>query len=247
MNGPFTVSFPTATNATSYTDTGLQAATTYYYRVRSFNPQGYSAYSETVAATTQNNVTPSLPAPTDLVFNSSNFNSIHLGWTAWHITTEDGFTLERATAINGPFVAVGTIPQNIDEHYDLNLQPGTYYYRVRAFNATGVSEPSNVVAASTRSGPLVAPTNLTAQSPTRNSVALSWSVQNEIKNQRYVVIIERADVLNGAFSPILSTAGEIAIDTTVTAGKKYYYRVKVQNSYETSGYSSVVSVTVKTL
>lgn len=246
VNGPFTVNFPTASNTTSYVNTGLQAATTYYYRVRSFNPQGYSAYSNTVAATTQNAASSSLPAPSNLVFNSSNHDSIHLQWLAGNITTEDGFTLERATASTGPFVAVGTIPANIHEHYDLNLQPGTYYYRVRAFNSTGSSDPSNVVAASTRAGVLAAPTNLTAQSPTSNSVVLNWSLQNEIKNQNYVIYIERAEALNGPFIGIFTTGGESTTDVTVTAGKKYYYRIYVRNSYETSVFSNVVSVTVKT-
>ncbi|MFC5046286.1 S8 family serine peptidase [Aquimarina hainanensis] len=39
-------------NASSYTDTGLQAGTTYYYRVKAFNNTNQSTYSNTAKATT---------------------------------------------------------------------------------------------------------------------------------------------------------------------------------------------------
>jgi len=39
-------------NATSYSNTGLSASTTYYYRVRAYNGAGDSAYSNPASATT---------------------------------------------------------------------------------------------------------------------------------------------------------------------------------------------------
>ncbi|MBE0436680.1 MAG: fibronectin type III domain-containing protein, partial [Methylomicrobium sp.] len=43
-------------NVKSFTDTGLAAATTYYYRVRVYNSNGNSSYSNTVSSTTKNAV-----------------------------------------------------------------------------------------------------------------------------------------------------------------------------------------------
>jgi hypothetical protein len=41
-----------AVNATSYSNTGLTASTTYYYRLRSYNAAGNSSYSNEISATT---------------------------------------------------------------------------------------------------------------------------------------------------------------------------------------------------
>jgi hypothetical protein len=43
----------TGMDVTSYKDSGLQRHTTYWYRLRAFNADGYSEYSETVSATTK--------------------------------------------------------------------------------------------------------------------------------------------------------------------------------------------------
>ena len=48
-----TLATTTSANAASYTDTGLTASTTYYYRVKATNASGDSAWTSTASATTQ--------------------------------------------------------------------------------------------------------------------------------------------------------------------------------------------------
>ena len=64
--GTYSLIQTTASNATSYSDTGLSAGTIYYYRVNAYNSAGNSGYSNEANATTQSNVPPigmaSIPA-----------------------------------------------------------------------------------------------------------------------------------------------------------------------------------------
>ena len=52
--GPFTQIATNAAGVNTYNDSGLTATTTYYYRVRSYNANGNSAYSNTASKTTPN-------------------------------------------------------------------------------------------------------------------------------------------------------------------------------------------------
>jgi hypothetical protein len=68
-------------------------------------------------------------------------SDVNLTWTS-HSVDEDGFTVERSD--NGPddFRVVATVTS--PGFTDTNVPPGSYYYRVRAFNSQGASPYSNV-------------------------------------------------------------------------------------------------------
>jgi N-acetylneuraminic acid mutarotase len=69
--GPFTVIATLGSNATTYTNTGLVAGQTYFYRVKATNSAGSSAYSNTASTTIYS--TNSSPAP---VAQQSRINSL---------------------------------------------------------------------------------------------------------------------------------------------------------------------------
>src|SRR5262249_48936706 len=76
-------------NITTYSDTGLAAATTYSYRVRAFNSVGPSAYSNTATATTS--AMPTVPAaPSGLTATAASSSQINLAWVD-NATNETGY------------------------------------------------------------------------------------------------------------------------------------------------------------
>jgi len=60
-----------------------------------------------------------------------------------------GFCIERTDGIDpcGPFVEIGEVGPHVTAFGDGSVTPGaTYSYRVHAWNASGVSSPSNEAA-----------------------------------------------------------------------------------------------------
>ena len=131
-------------NETEYLDTGLSLATTYYYRVRSYNLAGDSAYSAVADITT-----PTLPAaPSNLIAAAISTSQINLNWTD-SANNEDGFSVERSSD-GTTFTALASVGANTTSYSDPALAQGTtYYYRVHAFNGVGNSADSNVASATT--------------------------------------------------------------------------------------------------
>src|SRR5205823_6437205 len=78
-NSTFSSVTTTAANAVSYSDTGLSASTTYYYRIRATNGGGDSANSNVASATTASSGLPA--APTNLVATALSSSQIKLTWT----------------------------------------------------------------------------------------------------------------------------------------------------------------------
>jgi hypothetical protein len=82
----------TVANATSYTDTGLTAGTTYYYRVRATNSSGDATNSNTATV-----LMPTIPAtPTGLGTTIISPTEVDLSWTD-NSNNETFYVVERAT------------------------------------------------------------------------------------------------------------------------------------------------------
>jgi fibronectin type 3 domain-containing protein len=139
----------TAGNATSYSNTGLSANTTYYYRVRATNGTGDSANSNTASATTQS--AGSVPAQvTGLSATATSSSQINLSWTA--VSGATSYNIYRSTTSGGqgstPFATgvTGTTYSNS------GLSAATtYYYKVAAVNAAGTGAQSAEASATTQS------------------------------------------------------------------------------------------------
>jgi subtilisin family serine protease len=124
-------------NATAFVDTTVLASTAYQYRVRAHNAAGESADSNTASVTTPAALT-TPAAPSNLVARLVSRNRVALTWTD-NASTEDGFRVERSTD-GTRWSLLTTVGANTTSLTDGSVKRGvTYYYRVAAFNAAGLS------------------------------------------------------------------------------------------------------------
>ncbi len=132
-----------AATATSYTDTGLTQGTTYYYKVVATNQAGDSTASNTIQVSPL--ITPPVLSPDNVCSNK-----VALVWTMPPVANNH-YNVERATTPD--FMNATTIAMNLsgstlsytDTDPILVSQPGTYYYRVKAFTSSGTFAYSNGV------------------------------------------------------------------------------------------------------
>jgi titin len=133
---------------TAYTDQGLEAATTYLYRVTALTSDGSAPPpSEVVTATTQ----VAVPNATDLTIVAS-LDTVVLTWT--DVADETKYRIERSPDGTTGWSSIGTPGQNATSFEDTGLSPSTtYFYRVFATNDGGDSPASDVVSATTDAVP----------------------------------------------------------------------------------------------
>ena len=132
-------------NTRSYTNSGLQAATSYTYRVNARNIGGSSAFSNNATVTTDG-VSPAPPGNLIAVVTTS--TAIDVTWSDLS-DDETNFVIERSVA-GGSFEEIVTLGANVTNYTDNTLEPGTSYsYRVKATNSWGASGFSNASPATT--------------------------------------------------------------------------------------------------
>ena len=169
-SGPFTLITTTLANSPTFSDTGLTASTTYYYRVRATNIVGDSANTTVAQATTSAPSSTSPAAPSGLTATAVSASSITLSWTD-NSANETGFKVERGTSAAGTFSLITTTSANVVSFSDTGLAASTtYYYRVRATNTAGDSANTTVASATTSA---TAPTTITLLPVNDNTIGLS--------------------------------------------------------------------------
>lgn len=144
-NKAFTAEFISviiAANVTTYIDTTVAPATTYYYRLRAFNGIGNSAFASTKTVTTPG----ILPlAPTNLTALGATTSSVTFGWTD-NATNETGFLVQRSKNGTGTWSNVSSLPADTTTSTQIGITTTALrYYRVRAFNSYGNSTWSNTI------------------------------------------------------------------------------------------------------
>jgi hypothetical protein len=246
----FTFLANAATNATSYPDTGLAAATKYYYRVQAIGSPTNSAFSNVASATTQSATSPGVPAaPTGLTAKGSTSvaNAIDISWID-NANNETGYKIERSTDGKTFSPLAGGGPNTVFNR-NTGLTPGRlYYYRVYAVNAAGNSAYSNVVSATTTSSggtttPPATPTALTATAVSTSQINLTWA--DNANNETGVRIERSTDGVNFTFLINAAVNATSYSNTGLATGTKYYYRVQAIGSPTSSAFSNVANATTQ--
>ncbi len=141
--------FTVSGNVTDFTDDGLEMNKAYQYRVRAFNNDGFSAYSNAIQV-----ITPVIKppvAPTLLKSTDFTDKSITVSWDD-NSDNESGFVILRALAEEPENSVSINIDANDTLFMDTELHSSTsYIYTIKAFNIAGNSPSSNKKVASTLS------------------------------------------------------------------------------------------------
>ena len=216
------------TTATSYTNTGAKAGTTYYYRVKACNDAGLSPYSNIVSGQVKS-VTPKPSAPVVKIGHSASSGKPMLTWNA--VSGATSYKVYRATSQNGTYSLLGTVTAT--SYTNTGAKAGTtYYYKVKAVNSAGESAYSNVV-----SGRATVTTLTMGHSSTSGKPQLTWKAVSGAASYK----VYRATSKNGAYSVINTTKALTYTNVGAALGTTYYYKVEALNaSGKSLGFSAVV-------
>jgi chitodextrinase len=242
----FTQVGTTAVPATTFTDSGLTAGTSYSYRVRAQDTAGNTGpYSNTATSVT---VTGTPSAPSGLAASAASSTQVNLSWSA---ATETGgsiaqYLIERCQGAGcSSFTQVGTATQL--SFSDSALSGSTAYsYRVRAKDAAGNTGPySNVATATTAAPTLTAPTALSASSVSSTQINLTWGAASETGGVISQYRVERCQGSGcSTFAQIGTATGTSYNDAGLTASTAYSYRVRAADAGGNTGpYSNLASAT----
>ncbi len=229
----------TTTGATTFSNSGLTASTSYSYRVRATDAAGnLSNFSNTASANTQagSDTTPPTP-PTALAATASSSTQIGLTWTA---STDNvsvtGYRVERCTGTGcTSFAQIGT--STVTSFSDSGRTASTSYsYRVRATDAAGnLSNYSNTAPIITLSGPdttpPTAPSSLVATASSSTQIGLTWTASTDnvgVTGYR----IERCTGSGcSSFTQIGTTTGATTFSNSgLTTSTSYSYRVRATDA-----------------
>ncbi len=185
-------------------------------------------------------------APANLTATAISSSRIDLAWGD-NSNNESGFKIERCTGAGcSNFAQVATVGANTPGYSDTGLSSSTSYsYRVRAYNAIGDSDYSNIASATTTQAPTppAAPSNLTATAASRNQINLSWT-DNSTNEDGFRIERCRGSTCTN-FAQIASVGPNVTAytNTGLNANTTYRYRVRAYNAAGTSAYSNIARAT----
>jgi len=179
------------------------------------------------------------PAPTGLTATTG-YTKVSLSWTASDLT--DSYSVYRGTTAGGESTTAVASGITTTSYVNTGLTNGTtYYYKVKATNVIGTSGYSNEASATPAIPPIPpAPTGLTATGD-NTKVLLNWNASSDAESYN----IYRGTTAGGESTTAVASGITTTnyVNTGLTNGTTYYYKVKATNFSGTSGYSTEASAT----
>lgn len=229
-----------------YTDSGLTDNTTYYYKIKSIDKFGLeSPLSGEIFATTKDIPKTSL----NISAESHLPRKVRLSWIYENKEKNILFIIHRSESSDGTFKELAKT--NTEEYTDLKLGDNqTYYYFITAKDKDGlISEPSEIVEATTKSLP-VTPANFKAMNNQPQKVTLLWEKNPEPDIDYY--LIYGGTSAKGFYHKIAKSKATVYVHNHegkgLKNGENYYYKLTaVDTDGLESPLTSVVTATTKPL
>lgn len=218
---------------TSWTNTGLTNGTRYFYKIRAQNGAGISGFSAEVGATP---VLPPPPGGPASLTATPLVSKVELSWAAVQGATS--YRIFRSTTSNGQDLASPIASTSGTTYGNGGLTNGTrYFYKVAAVGIGGQGPASNEASATPLALPS-APTGVTVTS-SNGRLTLVWNAVNSATSYN----LYRGTTAGGTgTTPLVAgIAAPTYIDTQVTNGTTYYYRVSARNTSGEGSKSSEVN------
>jgi chitodextrinase len=221
-NGSSTPIAAVGASPTTYSDTGLTAATTYSYTIKAVDASGNTSDPSSAASATTLDTTAPTP-PTSVTATAISETRIDLSWSGANDNVGvTGYRIFRNGGTN-PIATVGASPTT---YSDTGLSAGTTYsYTIKAVDAAGnVSTASSAASATTLDlTPPLPPTTATATAVGDSQINLTWSGASDNAGITAYRIYR-----NGGSTPI-ATVGPTPTsysDTGLTPVTTYTYTVR---------------------
>ena len=219
---------------TSYSD-AFYATGVSLYRVRAFNGAGYSAYSSTAEM---------------MLFGIGEvFPSITANPTAGFAPLTVSFDGSASMSLTGPITSYSwsfgdnqTATGSVVTHS--YSAPGVYAVSLRVVGGSFSSADTTAVIVTVTAPPLVAPSNLSATSPVRRQVLLTWT--NPVSSAT-ALAVERctgSGCTRFGRIAVLAPSATTYTDSSVKGGTTYTYRLAVSDGTGTA-YSNTAVVTAR--
>jgi titin len=224
-----------STNADSAVDAGIAVGNHYRYILRTNNQAGNSAFTAPV------DLPVFLPeTPTNFDAQTFSATQVNLSWTDGG-TNELGFIIERCQNTGCTNFAVrDTVPANTVTYADAGLpQNQTFRYRLRSFNAIGLSAYTAVDSAETNV-PL-APDSLTAVALAADEILLTWADQSNNETQFVLEFCDGPGCVDFGFLALLPANIESFNHTGLVAGEFYSYRLQALGSAGSSPFTAIAT------